>query len=388
MKETILLLTSLLLGSGAAFAQYDDDIYYNPNKAENKTTSKGIVADGKNYNPNLGESAVLSDADIDAYNGYGGYYVTSIDTIGSAVANSEDFVYTQQIQKFYNPTIVTNNSAVLAEVLENSYGNVSVVYQGGTPFLTSWANPWFDPWYGLNVWPVSAYYSSWYWSPWYWNTAWSFAYNPWFWDAPWFYPGYGMVWAWSGPTYHSWNNYHRNPGAGRPMAHRPNTGLGRGGNAFAGTASGYRRPTGISTANSTIRPAGTATNMNSHRGNASVAGGRPNTSATGATASSHRGSSIDNAGAIRVNPNNNATSAATRNNNATVNTRNYNNTSNYRNTTPARENNTFRNSNVNSNRNSGGATYRNSGGSRGGFGGGSGSRMGGGGSRGGGSHRR
>lgn len=394
MKETILLITSLFLGSGVALAQYDDDIYYNPNKAaDNKKESTQIVADGRNYNPNLGETAVLTDADIDAYNGYRVYYPTPIDTIGSAVANSDDFVYTQKIQKFYNPTIVTNNSAVLAEVLENSYGNVSVVYQGGTPWLTSWVSPWYsswyDPWYGYNVWNVPGYYytSSWYWNNWYWGPSWTWGYNPWYWDSPWIYPGFG--WAWTSPSHHNWYNHHRNPGAGRPTAyHHYNTGLGRGGNAFTGRTTNYRRPSGISNVNSSIRPVGTLSDMNSHRGNSSVTSVRPNTVITNATTSSHRGSGLDNAGSIRVNPNNSAISSTSRNNNMSVTTRNNNNTTNYRNTNTTRENNSYRNSNVNSNRNSGNATYRNSGSSRGGFGGGSGSRMGGGGSRGGGGHRR
>lgn len=150
MKNLIILSSIFLLGSGVMFAQYDDDIYYNAGKEKQKQQNLAsgldangrVVADGYYYNPNLGEYSNPSEQDIDAYNGYGGYYETAIDTIGAAVANSEDFVYTQQIQKYYNPTIVTDNQAVLADIIANSYGNVNVVYNGFTPVFSSWSFGW------------------------------------------------------------------------------------------------------------------------------------------------------------------------------------------------------------------------------------------------------
>ncbi len=66
--------------------------------------------------------------DVDDYNRRGFYYNSPVDTIGmSAEAELSDFVYTQQIQKYYNPTIVLDNSDMLADVLENSYGNVDII---------------------------------------------------------------------------------------------------------------------------------------------------------------------------------------------------------------------------------------------------------------------
>lgn len=422
MKESIFLLASLLLGSGAAMAQYDDDIYYNPDKAAKKSSSKSIVADGRNYNPNLGETAELTDSDIDAYNGFGGYYETAVDTIGAAMANSEDFVYTQQIQKYYNPTIVTDNSAVLADVLANSYGNVNIIYQGGVPYMTSWVYNY--PWYTYSYSPYWAFNFTWgpwgYYDPWYWGPSWSW-YSPYYWGSPWYGPGYG--WAWSYPSYHRWNNYHRNPGAGRPMAHhRYNTGLGRDyrnpgssrytasgtrpstGNRFSGTRYGNTRP--VSSV-ATSRP-GTATyNGNSHRGNVGIDNSvRPSTSATVRGNAATRNNRVHGE-AMSVSPSRfgvtntetvsprvttttprntttttrNATTT-TRNTNTTTNTRNYNTTTRNNNNSVMRNN-----TNTNSHRSSG-SSFRSSGGSRGGFGGGGAGRMGGGGSRGGGGHRR
>ncbi|MDE6697230.1 MAG: hypothetical protein K2K25_10155, partial [Muribaculaceae bacterium] len=116
MKLRNLLLTAFAIGSLApatVFADdYVDDIYYNPKK----DTHVGA----KKKNPNYIEN--FSDMDVDTYNLRGQYYTTPIDTIGAKVSSDEDFVYTQQIQKYYNPTIVLDNSQILADVLQNSYG--------------------------------------------------------------------------------------------------------------------------------------------------------------------------------------------------------------------------------------------------------------------------
>ena len=110
----------------------------------------------------------MADMDVDTYNRRNQYYMSPVDTIGSRVENGEDFVYTQQIQKFYNPTIVVDNANVLADVLANSYGNVEIeINAGGLPVFT--------PYYGYS-WP---YYSNWGLSvsPWGWNVGF---YDPWY----------------------------------------------------------------------------------------------------------------------------------------------------------------------------------------------------------------
>ena len=366
MRQFLIIFASILFGTGFASAQYDDDIYYNPSKVQkNKpaaatTSTKQSSASASYFNPNLGENAVLSEYDIDAYNGFGGYYETAVDTIGMNIANSDDFVYTQQIQKFYNPTIVTDNSAVLADVLQNSYGNVNIIYNGGVPTLCSWN--YLSPWYSYSYWPYAYPYYNWGYigwvDPWYWGPSWTWGWNsPWYWGPSWYGPGY----AWSYPSYHHWNNYHRNPGAGRPMAnHNFNRGLGRnfgtpgaGNHMTAGNRGGNIRGNagrlGTTARGNMVAPNGNrgigSTSVNSHRGEAS----RGNVTSPSVTR----------------NPSTNQSHTTTTPSNRT----------------PSINTNSHRGSSSN-------GSFRNSGGSRGGMSSG-GARMGGGGSRGGGGgHRR
>ena len=160
MKKIFLISACMGLAL-AGFAQdFDDDIYYNPKTAKTQTpkSAKGnpsgqpVVLDGETqtyyYYP---ESTYQENRDVDEYNRFGGYYTTPIDTIGDGIANSQDFVYTQEIQKYYNPTIVVDNKALLADVLDNSYGNVNIVYDYGYPVFSPWYS-WASPWYRTSVW--------------------------------------------------------------------------------------------------------------------------------------------------------------------------------------------------------------------------------------------
>lgn len=410
MKQSLLILATLFLGTGIMSAQnYEDDIYYNPNKTKTTAPSTGvktsatadnmmgnITADGYYYNPNLGEYAVLSESDVDAYNRYGSYYETDLDTIGAAVGNSEDFVYTQQIQKFYNPTIVTDNADALEAVLNNSYGNVNVVYTGGCPTFTAWS---YSPWYVYSPWSWRWYGPgwsfgwdplwSWTWSPtWAWGPSWAWGwYDPWYWG-----PGWGATWGWGWhhPGYHPYGPNHHRGMAGRPGNGHPNLGLGRGnyrshggvGGGLAGSGSG--RYSGGRASNSRGNGRfGTISGVNTHRGNSNIATDRQTDyrhNMNGATNgnNTHRGSAAASArsGLGNISTNNN--------NRATLNS-----------TSPGRNSNmgNSRGSSSNYNRGNSGSQHRssgsyNSGGSRGGFSGGSRGGSSHGGSRGGGSHRR
>ncbi|MDE6523281.1 MAG: hypothetical protein K2L17_10720, partial [Muribaculaceae bacterium] len=184
MKLKNLLLLAMAMGSMtpvAVFADdYVDDIYFNPKKDKN--------VGAKKKNPNYIEN--FSDIDVDTYNLRGQYYNTPIDTIGARVSSEEDFVYTQQIQKYYNPTIVLDNSQLLADVLQNSYGNVEIVYNGITPaFLPTYRYGWpyysyYDPWYwnvGFGGWSIGGWYD-----PWNWGPSWSWGWGPsWSWGPSW-----------------------------------------------------------------------------------------------------------------------------------------------------------------------------------------------------------
>ena len=191
-RRNYIALIALLACVGSVSAQdYFDDVYYNPKK-DKATTVKPVKEEKKSY-----YIANMADMDVDAYNRRGEqYYVSQIDTIGTRAENGEDFVYTQQIQKFYNPTIVVENANTLGDVLSNAYGNVDIIINDN-------GLPVFGPWYGWN-WPYYSYaWSPWSWSwnigPWGWSIGW---YDPWFawgWGPSWG-PAWGPGWGW-GPAW-------------------------------------------------------------------------------------------------------------------------------------------------------------------------------------------
>lgn len=216
------MLLGLILGSGGIVSAQDiyDDIYFNPDKESKPLPRQKQKKTKSNYIADFG------DIDVDAYNRRDGFYYGSpIDTVGASTGNGEDFVYTQKIQKFYNPTIVVDNADLLEDVLENSYGNVDVIYNGLSPV--------FAPAYiSYNPWPYSYYsYSGWY-SPWFWGPSWSWSYPGWNWGWSWGwnYPGWGPSWGWGYPGWnwgwspeyaHRWNERHYRPGGTGTVAARP-----------------------------------------------------------------------------------------------------------------------------------------------------------------------
>lgn len=225
-KYYLALIVILTMGGNMLAQDFFDDIYYNPKKDKSVTTasvvpqntSRVVEQRQSNYIADLG------NMDVDTYNRRGSqYYISDIDTIGNTVSNAEDFVYTQEIQKYYNPTIVVDNAAALGDVLSNAYGNVDIIINNN-------GYPVFGPYYGWN-WP---YYSS-VWNPW----NWGISIGGWGWSLGWYDPWYSWNWGWSpgwwnpgpvwGPGFRpgpgwgpgpgpiaSWN-----PGAGRPIGPRP-----------------------------------------------------------------------------------------------------------------------------------------------------------------------
>lgn len=234
MKNFFYLLAALSV-TATGFAQdFEDDIYYDGRKAEKQQKSERTVqsqtifatADNPSGYAAGWQPSIELDRDVDEYNRFGSYFAP-IDTIGSAMADSEDFVYTQQIQKYYNPTIVVDNADVLADVLENSYGNVNIVYGVTGPAFSSW----FDVPYYMAYTPWSGFYSpaNWGWysgwlDPWYGlGPSWGFGWG-WGWSAP------GWGWGWNRP---GWGNgcidwFDRGWFAARPsVGPRPGWSLGR-----------------------------------------------------------------------------------------------------------------------------------------------------------------
>lgn len=273
MKKHLYLLTALLIISCASVRAYDyeDDIYYNPAKSKKQTSEKVQ----SNYIQNFDMQ------DVDAYNRRGQYYVSPVDTIGDYVANGEDFVYTQKIQKFYNPTIVVDNADLLSTVLANSYGNVEVIYNPDGPVFSSVYSPW-------NSWNYSLY-PGWGWtvgwdSP-YWGPSWSFGFGP-AWSVSWGYPynyAWGPSWGWWGPSWsygyyppHHHHHYYRPAYAwtpGRNSVNRPGvqhgTYLGQTGGSRPGVSA--RPGTSASRPGTSVRP---GTSSSHYPGGSSLGGNR------------------------------------------------------------------------------------------------------------------
>lgn len=256
MRKIFCMIALAAMVAPLSRAQDDfDDIYYNPKK-DNKESAAKATDNGKKRKSNY--IADFGSIDVDDYNRRSDfYYTTAVDTIGQQTENGEDFVYTQQIQKFYNPTIVVDNSDVLADVLEDSYGNVDIVIENGYPAFTSIYT-------GGYAWAPSYY--NWCLSPsWRWSFGWGPAYASWTWGPSWAW-GYDPYWSW-GPSYGwgwgpSWGYYPPRPGWGPPLPpsrptygyHRPNPGATRPTSPNAGW-SANTRPGGVY--NGTGRPAST-----------------------------------------------------------------------------------------------------------------------------------
>lgn len=197
----MLLLAIMATLAPLANAQWEDEIYYNASK-------KGKTAKAVKETVRTEDAAGRTDVDVDAYN-MRSFSRPAADTIGVRVAGEPDFVYTDKLQKFYNPTIIVENAALLSDVLNNSYGNVNIVVADGMPAFDLWSvrtpgyysygspYPWRPMWYGYD--PFWAWNSSWvtpawgygWWSP-LWNTGW--AWNPW--NSPW-----GWGWTCGLPDY-------------------------------------------------------------------------------------------------------------------------------------------------------------------------------------------
>lgn len=374
MQKYLAMLALLAVGTQYAAADvYDDDIYYNPKKDKKEATQQAARS---NYIANF------EDMDVDEYNRRGQYYVSPIDTVGERIGAEDDFVYTQQIQKYYNPTIVVDNANVLGDVLSNSYGNVEIVVDNGnlafmpaSYYYSAWPySVWDSPYYSwytpYNNWRFGIGWNSW------WGPSWSIGWGPaWGYTPTW---GYGPSWGW-GPSY--------GPVWGAPYyaEHRP------AGNRRTGASGNWAQSTRPVFNGGGGHGAASPATGGSHRGMAGSSGSRPGSITMPSTG---RGGNHRQQGSAAVsNPGNRNTNNSTvkqstthsRENNSTITpSRNFNNGSNHRNSGGSyNSGSNHRNSGGGYNSGSRSTSGRSSGGSYGGGRSTSGSRGGGGGG-----HRR
>lgn len=326
MKKSILILALAGVGAiaPAVFADdYVDDIYYNPKKdsPEAKMKKKAEENAKKNYIANFDRM------DVDDYNRRGQqYYLSPIDTVGMEAASGEDFVYTQEIQKFYNPTIVVDNAGVLADVLSNSYGNVTIeIDDYGYPYFSpyaytyypgGWGSPYWGGWYGPGYYGPS-WSIGWGWGGWGVNLGW---YDPWYGPGwGWGYPSYGWGWGpgwgpgWGHPGGPGWGHDHhwaqnhyrpngnnRNPVSGGWASNRGSSSAGSGsvttGSYVGGTGNHRGQTTSVTHTGSYSRPSttGTATtrlsNGATRRGSTTSGTVRPSSGSSRQTGTVRQGS--------------------------------------------------------------------------------------------------
>lgn len=323
MKHQLILTALLLFGSSTIFAQnvFEDDIYYNPAKDKSSQQKKEKKQKKSNY------IADMSEMDVDAYNRRGeSYYPSPVDTIGSNIENGEDFVYTQQIQKYYNPTIVVDNADLLGDVLSNAYGNVEIVINDN-------GIPVFSPYY------YGSPYYSWWTSP-----SWRFNYGYWGWNIGFYDPWYAWNW---GPAYRpgSWGPYPTmaswRPNGNRPAGARPgwSTNTRPGGNLAHRVPGNGTRPGSVS------RPVGTSSRPNGvrpgHSAGVNNNNGRWEYNTTSTTGHRQPGTGVVNSGSSHRNYGtaSGQTTTGHRNTGVTNSNRNTNNNRSYNNTNSGSRNN-------------------------------------------------
>ncbi len=275
------MITALAFGVPAALTAQgyvDDDIYYNSSKSAKKTTLSSQETTSVQTAPVTAYTDYLSSdyssdlayyeespRDVDEYNRRG-----AVDTAADEDSLQEDFTYTRRIEKYYNPSVVTESGdQELVETYYSTEPEINIIVS--TPY-------WWDWWYPYSWWSWSwGWGSSWYWNSWYGGLYWG-------WDPFWSWAGWrGPSW---GPYYHHYAGFR--PGAGM-HSWRPSAGANRPRGGSAGTHHGTTHH-GISgssggSGNSSVRPS--SANSTSRRSTSSSSGtSRTNSWSSGRSAGS------------------------------------------------------------------------------------------------------
>ncbi|MCD8395122.1 MAG: hypothetical protein LUC85_09875, partial [Bacteroidales bacterium] len=207
---TAIALATVASGVTSAYAStLDDDIYFSSKpKKETKTTAKSTTTSTTTqYTPQsavattatstMRNSTYAEDRDVDEYNRRYTDTDEYTDSIASLDDASNDFTYTNRIERFYNPDIVQGSNdadlqdyyyTALEDQAETSVTNINLYV------VPSYVGYWD------NFWSCRTYWDGW------WGPSWSLTWTPgWGWSYGW---GVGVFpalsWSWGygwGPSW-------------------------------------------------------------------------------------------------------------------------------------------------------------------------------------------
>lgn len=227
MKRAWILMI-FICTTALSFAQYFNDIYYdssNDNNREdtmNKESETIVVTDSKttnsSYSDQIASAYESADnttggraIDIDAYNRRG-TADTDTATTEEKITASQDFKYTEQIMKYYNPDLVDENDPQYQYLFDDDENNAYYSYTDFNIIVSpawSYGSFWYDPWWNWNY----GWGWTWAWSPYSW-------YNPWYYPFHPYYPYYGPGWH---PAPAPPHRPHTGGGNARPAGANPRT---------------------------------------------------------------------------------------------------------------------------------------------------------------------
>lgn len=247
---------------------FDDDIYYDASKAK-KSQKVGTATKTPQvlrYEPVM-ETVDYSTysgsmRDVDEYNRQGMYSSYSDTLGGDSILNIDGYTYTNRIERFYNPEVVSGSGN--QELIDSYSVNQPVVNIYVDSFwdpYPSWTWGYSYPWYSWNY----TFYTG-VWNPYWISYSW---YNPWYWDpychhypyyaphhhhhGPAYYPHHSGVRPTPSSAYRPHRSGNRTGSVSRPGYTRnnragsnPSVGLNRGRGNSVGAPSNNSRPRNMS----------------------------------------------------------------------------------------------------------------------------------------------
>lgn len=308
-RVSALAIAASVCAVAMAQSYYDDDIYYDASKTKTVKTQKtqttnasrnvsgssvsGDYLPADNYNVSMVNSR---NVDVDTYNRRGQFLVQ--DENASENIENGDFTYTQRIERFHNPDVVSGSGDTeLKEVYSYAMQqpqNINIYVIDNDPwnyYGPSWSWRYGNPWYWDTFYPSYAWGwgPSWNWS-WTWGPSYAWGWGPsWSWHPGWGHapgwhpaPGWGPAHAWQ-PSRPSWSpRPHNYVGAGSASAHRPGASYAPSTTNRPGNMGRGRTNVNSSTGTSTSRPGSyRPANVNNGSNSTTVDSSRPGNSGRG-----------------------------------------------------------------------------------------------------------